>query len=226
MGTFGERLKGLRNERGISQNELSKYIGVSKSSVNMYERGEREPGFETLEAIADFFNINMDYLLGRGSRISRNTSEIGADVICSYIHSFTTLQVCENRITDDCGVDLTKNLKWKRLKNDIPISYDEENFILLLKRIHRALGVYFSFDDKKEILLIVDKEKIPGPILPGIFTFGGKSYVKKLDNGKLFPVQSSHPVIPKPDDTQCAGTVIGYIGTHLFEDFTADEPHE
>lgn len=65
MGTFGQRLKELRNERGISQNELSKHIGVSKSSVNMYERDEREPGFETLEAIADFFNVNMDYLLGR-----------------------------------------------------------------------------------------------------------------------------------------------------------------
>lgn len=65
MGTFGQRLRELRNQRGISQNELSKYIGVSKSSVNMYERDEREPGFETLEAIADFFNVNMDYLLGR-----------------------------------------------------------------------------------------------------------------------------------------------------------------
>lgn len=65
MRTFGQRLKDLRNSRGISQNELSKHIGVSKSSVNMYERDEREPGFETLEAIADFFNVNMDYLLGR-----------------------------------------------------------------------------------------------------------------------------------------------------------------
>lgn len=65
MGTFGQRLRELRKQRGISQNELSKHIGVSKSSVNMYERGEREPGFETLEAIADFFNVNMDYLLGR-----------------------------------------------------------------------------------------------------------------------------------------------------------------
>lgn len=63
MATFGQRLRDLRNSRGISQNELSKHIGVSKSSVNMYERDEREPGFETLEAIADFFNVNMDYLL-------------------------------------------------------------------------------------------------------------------------------------------------------------------
>lgn len=67
MGTFGQRLRELRKQRGISQNELSKHIGVSKSSVNMYERDEREPGFETLEAIADFFNVNMDYLLGRSS---------------------------------------------------------------------------------------------------------------------------------------------------------------
>lgn len=74
MGTFGQRLKELRNERGISQNELSKHIGVSKSSVNMYERDEREPGFETLEAIADFFNVNMDYLLGRGPRVSTDIS--------------------------------------------------------------------------------------------------------------------------------------------------------
>lgn len=74
MGTFGQRLKDLRNSRGISQNELSRHIGVSKSSVNMYERDEREPGFETLEAIADFFNVNMDYLLGREHRISTDTA--------------------------------------------------------------------------------------------------------------------------------------------------------
>lgn len=67
MGGFGQRLRELRNLRGISQNELSKHIGVSKSSVNMYERGEREPSFETLEAVADYFNVNIDYLLGRES---------------------------------------------------------------------------------------------------------------------------------------------------------------
>lgn len=76
MGTFGQRLRDLRNSRGISQNELSKHIGVSKSSVNMYERDEREPGFETLEAIADFFNVNMDYLLGRESRISADATPL------------------------------------------------------------------------------------------------------------------------------------------------------
>lgn len=65
MSAFSENLRQLRKERGLSLEQLANYIGVSKSSINMYERGEREPSFETTEAIADFFNVNLDYLLGR-----------------------------------------------------------------------------------------------------------------------------------------------------------------
>jgi repressor LexA len=64
MPKFNERLKLLRQETGLSQQDFAKQVGLSKSSVNMYERGEREPGLETLEAIADYFNVDMDYLLG------------------------------------------------------------------------------------------------------------------------------------------------------------------
>ena len=65
MATFAERLKFLRTDRDLTRLALSKLIGVSHSSINMYERGEREPNLETLEAIADYFNVDMDYLLGR-----------------------------------------------------------------------------------------------------------------------------------------------------------------
>lgn len=65
MATFSERLKSLRSEKGWSQQRLADELNLSKSSVNMYERGEREPGFETMEAIADTFNVDMDYLYGR-----------------------------------------------------------------------------------------------------------------------------------------------------------------
>ena len=65
MSKFSERLKELRRTKGPSQHQLAKNIGVSKSSVNMYERGEREPGLETVEAIADFYNVDLDYLLGK-----------------------------------------------------------------------------------------------------------------------------------------------------------------
>jgi len=65
MSFFSERLRELRQNAGLSQSDLAKQIKTSKSSVNMYERGEREPGFETMEAIADCFNVDMDYLYGR-----------------------------------------------------------------------------------------------------------------------------------------------------------------
>ena len=65
MATFAERLKSLRREAGWSQQRLADELKLSKSSVNMYERGEREPGFETMETIADLFNVDMNYLYGR-----------------------------------------------------------------------------------------------------------------------------------------------------------------
>lgn len=65
MSDFKTRLKELRASIGLSQSALADAIQTSKSSINMYERGEREPGIATLEAIADFFNVDMDYLLGK-----------------------------------------------------------------------------------------------------------------------------------------------------------------
>jgi transcriptional regulator with XRE-family HTH domain len=78
MVLFGDRLKSLRNNRGLSQMDFSKQIGISKSAVNMYERGEREPSFEILETIADYFNVDLDYLIGK-SEIP-NRSQIQAPV--------------------------------------------------------------------------------------------------------------------------------------------------
>lgn len=65
MSKFSERFKELRKSRNLSQQELANYLKTSKSSVNMYERGEREPGIEMLENIADYFNVDMDFLLGK-----------------------------------------------------------------------------------------------------------------------------------------------------------------
>ena len=65
MSNFSDMLGFLRKRRNLSQKELSERIGVSRSTIGMYEAGEREPDFETLEALADVFNVNMDTLLGK-----------------------------------------------------------------------------------------------------------------------------------------------------------------
>lgn len=65
MGKFQNVLKSLRTSHGLTQDELSKSLKISRSTIGMYEKGAREPDFETLELIADFFNVDTDYLLGR-----------------------------------------------------------------------------------------------------------------------------------------------------------------
>lgn len=59
---FGRRLKKLRDKRGISQQVLADFCGISKNTVARYERGERIPNIETAELIADFFGVTIEYL--------------------------------------------------------------------------------------------------------------------------------------------------------------------
>ena len=59
------RLKELRTNRGISQVRLAMDLSLSQNSISRYENGEREADYDTLIAIADYFNVSVDYLLGR-----------------------------------------------------------------------------------------------------------------------------------------------------------------
>lgn len=60
---IGALIRTMRKSRGMTQAELATAIGKAASAVAMYERGEREPGFETLEALADVFNVPLNSLL-------------------------------------------------------------------------------------------------------------------------------------------------------------------
>ncbi len=65
MQKFTERLRSLRAEKGISSTTLSELCGLSSGMIHKYEHGERLPAVSTLERIADFFGVSVDYLLGR-----------------------------------------------------------------------------------------------------------------------------------------------------------------
>ena len=65
MGNFQNIFKRLRTSSGLTQAEIAEKLGISRSTIGMYETGAREPDFETLEKIADFFNVDIDFLLGR-----------------------------------------------------------------------------------------------------------------------------------------------------------------
>jgi len=62
---FGERLKKLRRERKVPQKELAEYLGISIRGYQFYESEDNEPNVKTLIALADFYQVTIDYLVGR-----------------------------------------------------------------------------------------------------------------------------------------------------------------
>lgn len=72
-----EALRRLRREKGISMKELGKKIGVAESTISQYETGKREPDFETLLKLGEFFNVSVDYLL-RGEQYHEKTPALTA----------------------------------------------------------------------------------------------------------------------------------------------------
>ena len=62
---LNEKLKEIRNIRQITQRELAKMLKVSPSTIAMYETGQRAPDPEMLKRIAEYFNVSLDWLMGR-----------------------------------------------------------------------------------------------------------------------------------------------------------------
>ena len=60
-----KRLVKLRTNKGISQYDLANVLNLSRGQISNYELGSRQPDYETLTIIADFFDVSTDYLLGR-----------------------------------------------------------------------------------------------------------------------------------------------------------------
>ena len=59
------RLRELREKSHVSQVKLAIDLGLSQNSISRYENGEREADYATLISIADYFDVSLDYLLGR-----------------------------------------------------------------------------------------------------------------------------------------------------------------
>ena len=72
------RIKELRTEKGITQADLAKILKISDRAVGYYENGDREPDYTTLLKIAEYFDVSIDYLLGRVD-VRKDTTSAPAD---------------------------------------------------------------------------------------------------------------------------------------------------
>ena len=72
MEIFADRIRDLRIERGLTQEEVGKIIGVKRYAVYSYEKGRACPEMKGLVALADYFDVSMDYLAGRTDKRETN----------------------------------------------------------------------------------------------------------------------------------------------------------
>lgn len=72
MSVIGERIKTLRIDKKVTQKEIAEEIGVSPVSVQRFEYGSVRPSLDTIIALADFFDVSLDYLVGRSDDPKRH----------------------------------------------------------------------------------------------------------------------------------------------------------
>ena len=73
---FSIRLKELREKNNLSQQAFAIKMNISQSTIGMWESGKREPNFSTIQKLADYFNVSVDYLLGRTEEITATNETI------------------------------------------------------------------------------------------------------------------------------------------------------
>ncbi|MEO4053414.1 helix-turn-helix transcriptional regulator [Solibacillus sp. CAU 1738] len=76
---FGKILAKLRKERKMSQYDLAEKMGFSRGQLANYEQGTRQPDFDTLQKLADYFDVSVDYLLGREIINTAKNNEISKE---------------------------------------------------------------------------------------------------------------------------------------------------
>ena len=149
MGNFKDMLKYLRSREKMSQAELADKLGISKSTVGMYELGKREPDFETLENIADLFNVDMNFLLGKPG------SELPMPIIMSYYSQLNDLG--QETATEQVRL-LTLDKKYIKERQQItPFLKEADIEYTSLKAAHERTDQAFTSEDRQKDIEMIRK---------------------------------------------------------------------
>lgn len=90
----GQRIKELRKEKRITQTDLANGVHVTQQTVTAWESGRAVPNASTLDALADYFNVSSDYILGRTN--TKNPESKDLDDAFDHAMSFGGLPITEH----------------------------------------------------------------------------------------------------------------------------------
>lgn len=199
------RLKYLREEQGLSQAEFANKIGLSQQSISLYEKEDRKPSQEVLECLADFFNVSIDYLLGK--------SNIRKQIV--YDDVPTKIPVV-GKISAGLPILATENIEAYEYA---PRIYIKEGFEYFYLRVNGD-SMNLKFNDG-DLLLVQKQDNLENDEIGVILVDGMDATVKKYkyENGLviLSPMSTNTDHIvqiynPKDINIKIIGKVVSYQG--------------
>ncbi|MCH5195360.1 MAG: helix-turn-helix transcriptional regulator [Oscillospiraceae bacterium] len=160
---FPRILKLLRKERGLRQKEAADKLGVAQALLSHYENGKRECGLDFLVQAADFYNVSVDYILGRSN--SRNGAVVTENEL---LDSTVSEGASEN--AESAGILLRKKLATNALEIVFSLLIKTKNHKLaksvgnyMLTAVYRAFRmVYSAGGENDENLFSIPRESLSG----------------------------------------------------------------
>lgn len=131
MEKFHEKLKVLRKEKGLTQQEVADLVHVDRVRITNWENGKREPNFENLSMLACIFDVSIDFLLSEYSEISKERYlKFKRENMSIFPQRLKELRkekgYTQQQIADEIGVNRGSYSNWEKGKR-------EPNFETLLK---------------------------------------------------------------------------------------------
>jgi transcriptional regulator with XRE-family HTH domain len=99
--SFALMLNQLREQNHLSQKDISNYLGITRQAVASYELAKREPDYEVLQKLADYFGVSVDYLLGRANCRDLNAVTVARNI--DLIKGDRTYKELSQDISDKLG---------------------------------------------------------------------------------------------------------------------------
>lgn len=228
---IGKKMQELRKAKKMSTTDVADAIGIKPRTYLSYETGEREPNLSVINAIADYFGVTVDYLLGRESnpkRLNQRDEELEAAFIEVYrslpenvrkdiLNGIKDTVLSMYSVQPQCisiqYIDAAASAGLGELLSDyedaetvlVPLTPESRKADFVLCVHGDSMEPEFSDGD---YVLVKQQDTIdPGEI--GIFCVDGEGYIKQLGNNVLISLNKKYPEIPLDDSSRCFGIVLG-----------------
>jgi len=203
--SFAAMLKQLREENKLSQKDIANFLGITRQAVASYELAKREPDYDVLKKLADYFDVSIDYLLGRANCRDVNAVTIGKNI--DLIRGSLTYKELSEDISNKLGALIFPDMLELYAKGErMPFA----GTIKILAKYAQVRDTFFytyntpeTYKKEKELYRIeVNQQKISET---NIHTSSLLDFIKDDEIRKWILNQNSLPYIKLAKEIQDAG---------------------